>query len=228
MKKIVCALSLISLLLLVPHARAWGWGSHYDIVDVAYDALPENLRVNLDLAKIKEGVVAPDRWGDWPHTYPEVYSKAIDALEKARDYFHAQRYADASYYLGVAGHYIQIMVCLPHCVYGETEEQHVYFESTVAETLSPKQPALKQAFDLEWEISSYKAGAQEKWNAWLETHDQSYVQEGLDLAASLTYNAWYEVLTTAPEKRFQFPIVTVTAIILGLVVVVLVVKRYKM
>lgn len=195
MRKIAWVLPIVLLLALAPQVQAWGWEVHRRIVDVAYETLPENIRDLLVPYKIEEGWKAPDDpWGDFPHTFPDKYDDAVSALRKARDYYQKAQYSDASFWLGVAAHYIQDMVSLPHCVEGEPRDQHDYFESTVAGMLSPATPSRTDNFDLYSELRVYNDLAQQKWDNWLATENVAYVQEGLDLAASLTYNAWLQTL----------------------------------
>jgi hypothetical protein len=223
-KKIVWILPIV--LLLTPAAQAWGWDTHKNITDVAYDSLPDNIKDLLTPSKIEEGWKAPDDWGDHPHMFPDKYPQAVDALEKAKEYYQTDQYSDASFWLGVAAHYIQDMVSLPHCVYGETYEEHVYFESTVARTLSIAAPSLVENFDLFGQLYTYNNQSRQKWDDWLATENTVYVQEGLDLAASLTYNAWYQTLANVvPAEAPSLPLLpvatagAVTALIIMVILV---------
>lgn len=192
--KLSCVLSVALLLVLAPQATAWG--VHEDITEIAYEALPENLKSLLVFSEMVGGVRAPDfEWKDFQlHRFPEGYQQAVNALERAREYYERAQYADASFWLGAGAHYIQDMVCLPHCVYGETMDQHTYFETYVARTLEVATPSRLENFDLYRELQAYVNAAQQKWEDWLATENKAYVQEGLDLAALLTYNAWIETL----------------------------------
>jgi hypothetical protein len=195
MRKIAWVLIIVLLLAPASRVQAWGWDVHENITDAAYGALPHDIKFLLIPSKIEEGLMAPDVvWEDYPHRFPDKYQPTIDSLEKAKDHYQRGQYSDASFWLGVAAHYIQDMVSLPHCVYGETYEQHVYFESTVARTLPIVTPSRVENFDLYGELAAYNNRAQQKWNSWLATENTVYVQEGLDLAVSLTYNAWYRTL----------------------------------
>ncbi len=56
--------------------------------------------------RLKEGVLGPDKWGDYPHHYgKELQIK--DNLLLSRKYFLQDDFLNAYYYLGVALHYIQ-------------------------------------------------------------------------------------------------------------------------
>lgn len=209
MKKAAWVSSILLVLALASQVQAWGWDAHGNIIDAAYDALPDNIRELLVPYKIEDGWKAPDDpWGDYPHTFPDKYDDTVNALEKAREYYRKGRYSDSSFWLGVAAHYIQDMVTLPHCVYGESWDQHVYFESTVAETLPITTPSRIDNFNLYNELYAYNELAQQKWDAWLDnTENTYYVQEGLDLAASLTYNAWLQTLeNVVPLEGEAWPV----------------------
>jgi hypothetical protein len=57
-------------------------------------------------SRFKEGVIAPDKWGDYPHHYGK--GNAIqNNLLKARQYYLIDNHNDSFFYLGVALHYIQ-------------------------------------------------------------------------------------------------------------------------
>ena len=212
------AIFLVLFVLLASAPQVYGWGGtlfknvHHEIAETAYNALPENVRAKLDLNQIKAGVVAPDQWmfeqpitpeNLWRYVlhdkFPEACERAVEALGIAENHWQAGEYSSASFWLGVAGHYIQDLVSLPHCIEGGTDTQHAYFESSVVVTLTPAVPVGIENFDLYGEIASYRNGAQARWDAWLQTYDATYVQEGLNLATSLTANA------CAKPYRFHLP-----------------------
>ena len=56
--------------------------------------------------RFKEGVIAPDRWKDYPHHYGKSDEIARNLLS-ARQFYLQDNLQDAFYYLGVALHYIQ-------------------------------------------------------------------------------------------------------------------------
>jgi hypothetical protein len=209
MKKIAWVLPIVLLLTPALQVQAWGWEVHENITDVAYGALPENIKAFLMPSRIEEGWKAPDDWGDYPHKFRDRYPQTVNALEKAREYYQRAQYSDASFWLGVAAHYIQDMVSLPHCVYEETYDQHVYFESTVARRLSIATPSLVENFDLFGQLYTYNNQSRQKWDNWLATKNTIYVQEGLDLAASLTYNAWYQTLENVVPEAPSSPLLPV-------------------
>ena len=170
-----------------------------------------------------------------------AYGRAVKALEIAENY-RVKDYPSASFRLGVAGHCIQGLVCLPHCVwegwapetpeYSEWHVQHGYFESSIAAMLTPAASVGIDNFDLYSQIDTYRNGAQEKWDAWLQTYDATYVQEGLNLATSLTANAWCQALSIPPSAlgkevpEFNWlPYVGIGATVLVLAVVIATLKR---
>jgi hypothetical protein len=59
-----------------------------------------------ELSQLLEGVIAPDKWKDWPHHYGKS-NEIRHNLTRARHYFLNGDLLNAYYYLGVALHYIQ-------------------------------------------------------------------------------------------------------------------------
>ncbi len=96
---------VVLLLAMCSPTHAWKWKTHHDVVEAAFNALPPEVRVNLNLNEIKQGSIAPDKedFGH-PHTYPNTLFQALYWFENARREYSAGRYSDASYALGVASH----------------------------------------------------------------------------------------------------------------------------
>jgi hypothetical protein len=61
---------------------------------------------NFEASRLKEGVLAPDTWKDYPHHYKKEREIQQNLL-LSRKYFIADDFPNAYYYLGVALHYIQ-------------------------------------------------------------------------------------------------------------------------
>ena len=61
---------------------------------------------NLESSRLKEGVLDPDKWGDYPHHYGKE-RQIQNNLLISRRCFLADDFPNAYYYLGVALHYIQ-------------------------------------------------------------------------------------------------------------------------
>ena len=61
---------------------------------------------NLEESRLKEGVLAPDKWGNYPHHYKKEQEIQSNLL-LSRKYFLVDDFPNAYFYLGVALHYIQ-------------------------------------------------------------------------------------------------------------------------
>jgi hypothetical protein len=61
---------------------------------------------NLEASRLKEGVIEPDKWGDYPHHYRKE-REIQNNLLLSRRYFLADDFPNAYHYLGIALHYIQ-------------------------------------------------------------------------------------------------------------------------
>jgi hypothetical protein len=81
------------------------WKTHIRITFEALRRLGIPL-TNLEESRLKEGVLAPDKWKDYPHHYKKE-REIQDNLLLSRKYFLKDDFPNAYYYLGVALHYIQ-------------------------------------------------------------------------------------------------------------------------
>ncbi|MEW6221829.1 MAG: hypothetical protein AB1476_00700 [Candidatus Hadarchaeota archaeon] len=70
---------------------------------------------------------------------------------------------------------------------------HEVYE-TQGEQFYPAEPWGVAGFNLEQKLADYYSGASAKWQSWQSTRDPKIVSEGVDLAASYTYNAWGQAL----------------------------------
>jgi hypothetical protein len=102
--------------------------------------------------------------------------------------------------LGIAAHIIADSVTLVHNI--SWTDLHYEYEDQGAQ-LTPAEPSGIQNFSLEQKLTEYYSGAQAKWQSWLGTRDQAIVQEGVDFAASYTYNAWCQALGIVPSAWQQ-------------------------
>jgi hypothetical protein len=81
------------------------WTTHIRISTEVLRRLGINLSSEV-YSKFKEGIVAPDKWEDFPHHYGK--SEEIEEnLQKSRAYFLRDDLKNSFFYLGVALHYIQ-------------------------------------------------------------------------------------------------------------------------
>lgn len=231
MRKLHLALCVLLLLALAPQTYAWNWKTHWDVVQVAYQELPENVKVLLSYTIIRDGAVWPDRYRDTPdpygrtfptsgHIQPASRAQAVYWLEQARVYYWENNYDNAALALGTASHYIADSVSLVHNV-GWTD-LHFEFEDQ-GEWFTPAKLAGISNFDLEQKLTEYYNGAQAKWQRWLGTRDQTIVREGVDLAASYTYNAWCQALSVTPREAQETSLSIDFRLIAGIILVILVV-----
>src|SRR3989344_1639489 len=112
---------ILSILLLIPNVFAWNWFTHQEIGENVYNALPEDLQNKLNLEKIKEGTIAPDKdfKDNVRHHYPQSYNLTLHWLDVAKNSLETQDYDNASYAFGVATHYVSDSFSAPHYVKNE-------------------------------------------------------------------------------------------------------------
>ena len=61
---------------------------------------------DLEVSKLKEGVIDPDKWRDYPHHYKKE-KEIQNNLWFSRQHLLIDDFPNAYYYLGVALHYVQ-------------------------------------------------------------------------------------------------------------------------
>lgn len=241
MRKVHLALCVLLLLALAPQARAWNWKTHWDVVQVAYQELPENVKAVLSYTMIYEGAVWPDRYRNTPDPYGRTFpssghiqtasrAQATYWLEQAGGYYMDNDYDNAALALGIAAHYISDSVALVHNI-GWTD-LHEEFEDQ-GESFTPTKPLGIHNFNLEQKLTEYYTGAQSKWQRWLSTRDQTIVKEGVNLAASYTYNAWCQALDIVPTsweeqtgQLIDFRVIAAVALVVLIVVIAVGMKRF--
>ncbi len=81
------------------------WKTHIRITFDVFKKLEISLS-NLEATRLREGVIAPDTWGDYPHHFGKSYVIEQNLLT-SRDYFLREDFLNAYFYLGVSLHYIQ-------------------------------------------------------------------------------------------------------------------------
>jgi hypothetical protein len=202
MKKICFLLTAVVFSLSVQVVGAWEGSTHRAIAEAAYNKLPENVRARLNYTWIIDGSCwpdwyrnDPDPWGrTFPssgHIQPASRMQAKSWLLMAENRYGENDYDNASLYLGIASHYIADSMCLVHNI-GWTD-LHYEYEGQGA-SLILAEPTPIENFDLSEKLAEYYGSAQDTWHRWLSTRDVSIAQEGVDLAATYTYNAWCQAL----------------------------------
>ena len=164
---------VIVLLLILPAVNAWKAETHKNIIEYVYLNLPIEQQERLNLTKLKEGAIAPDRdFKDFRnHHYPPSLNKAKLWLDND---------TDLSYNLGVASHYIVDSFVAPHNIKGEKYSDHSNFESQVS-SYYPSVECKDYGFSLE----DLKFGTKnyQDWNLWLKTKNNNIPKREVDEAS---------------------------------------------
>ncbi len=169
---------LIILLILLPAANAWSWDTHQNIIEYVYLALPVEAQMKLDITKLKEGAVMPDKiFKDHRmHHYPE-------SLEEARKWLNND--TDLSLNIGIASHYITDSFAAPHNIFGEDYNKHAQFENQV-DKYYPNVECGNYGFKLE-NLKIATKNSQD-WNLWLKTKDKNIPRREVDEAAKFLFS----------------------------------------
>lgn len=238
MRKIILILPLVLLVLLASQAYAWKWTTHRAVAKAAYDQLPENVRIHLSYTTIKDGSTWPDEYRDTPdpygrtfpskwHIQPGSRTQAAYWLTEAKNRYENGDYDNASLYLGIAAHLIADSTALVHNI-GWTD-LHDEFEQEGA-NISPATPSGISGFDLAQKLTEFYNAAPAKWQQWLGSRDPSIVQEGVDAAASYTYNAWCQALGVTPHYAtslsIDFRLIAAIVLVVLVIAVAVGIKRY--
>ena len=158
---------LIILLLLLPTVYAWKAETHENIIEYVYLNLPIEVQTQLNITKLKEGAVMPDRdFKDFRrHHYPA-------SLEEANKWLNNN--SDLSLNLGIASHYITDSFAAPHNIPGEEYYDHSYFEKQVTYYY----PNI-ECKDYGFTINNLHIAAKnsEDWGIWLKTKDKKIPQK---------------------------------------------------
>jgi len=238
MRKIILILPLVLFVLLAPHAYAWKWATHEAVAKAAYDQLPENVRIHLSYTIIEDGSTWPDEYRDTPDPYGRTFpssghiqlgsrTQAAYWLTEAENRYRENDFDNASLYLGIAAHYIADSTALVHNI-GWTD-LHSEFEQQGA-SISPATPSGISGFDLAQKLTEFYNAASTKWQQWLGSRDPSIVQEGVDAAASYTYNAWCQALGVTPNYAsglsIDFRLIAAIVLVVLVVIIAVGMKRY--
>ena len=241
MKKTYLILTAVLLLLLVPGANAWKWSTHRAVARAAYEELPENIRIYLNDTIIEDGSTWPDEYRNTPdpygrtfpssgHIQPGSRAQAAYWLTEAGNRYWENDFDNASLYLGIAAHYIADSMCLVHNV-PYNEEKHDLYESQGA-YLTPAEPTAIPNFNLEQKLTEYHSEANGKYQSWVSSQYPSIVQDGVDLSASYTYNAWCQTLgAPLPEAQgassfVDFRLIAGVALVILIVIIAVGAKRF--
>ena len=171
-------LILIVFIIYCLNVNAWKDDTHIMFAENVYYSMPDELQAKLNLSRMKEGSVAPDKdFKDFKrHHYPDsLYLSKLWLNNKT----------DVSYSFGVASHYISDSFVAPHNIVGEKYNDHAYFESQ-AFYYSPKAKCKDYGFKLD-ELKIATKNKQD-WNKWLNGKDREIVHEEVDEAMAFVYS----------------------------------------
>ncbi|MEW6592183.1 MAG: zinc dependent phospholipase C family protein [Candidatus Hadarchaeota archaeon] len=203
------AFCVLLLLATARGAQAWNGKTHQDIAEAAHQKLPDNLRLLLSYTTVQEGAVWPDRYRTTPdpsgrtfpssgHIQPASRAQADNWLKQAENRYLENDLENAALYLGIAAHLISDSVTLVHNI--DWTNLHEVYEAQ-GEQFYPAEPWGIAGFNLEQKLAEYYNGASAKWQSWQSTRDPNIVSEGVDLAASYTYNSWSQALGISPQMQ---------------------------
>ena len=198
---IIMCLFLIGVFFVqIPAASAWNWNTHEEIVENNYNSLPSDIQQNLSLDAMKEGSMDPDfKFFDFKyHSYPNSYGKAEEWLNRGQYYYEIGDYYYASYCYGVASHYITDSFSAPHCA-GASGPNHTLYE-TKASFLTPG--VIQSNDDLHSAMNKASINGKTNWNDWLNSKNNSDIQNDLNNGTSASYNAIHDsIINSHPVKK---------------------------
>ena len=195
-------LFLVISIVFAPASSAWNWQTHSQIAEAIYHGLPSDVQQKLDLNIMKEASNDPDEiFKDFRHhSYPKSYQKAESWLEQGKTAYDRGDYENASYCYGVASHYISDTFSAPHCVSKESSSDHSKYEDQ-AEKLTPV--ATYTSGDLNSKMEDGYNQGKTSWSEWLQTHDETIVQENLNMGASAALSAIKDSINDENETSKQ-------------------------
>ncbi|MBS3175266.1 zinc dependent phospholipase C family protein [Candidatus Woesearchaeota archaeon] len=175
MNKILIVLIFI---LIIPIVNSWKDDTHMQFVENVYHSMPFELQNELNLSRMKEGSVAPDKYfKDFKmHHYPFSYNLAKKWLENK---------TDISYSFGVAAHYTADSFVAAHNVAGEKYNDHEYFELQATWHISEIE-CKDYGFKLD-QLGIARKNAKD-WYVWLKSKDKSIANNEVDEAMIFIYS----------------------------------------
>ncbi len=217
-------LLLILIILLIPDVFAWNWFTHKEFGENVYNALPNEWQQKLNLEKIREGAIAPDKdfKDNVRHHYPPSYNLTIYWLDIAKKSLENQDYDNASYAFGVATHYVSDSFSSPHYVKNEPYNLHEEYEWQAKKI---KTKCQKRSYDLQKELEqATKSG--EDWNDWLKTKDSKLPQNRLEQAQELIFAIGLDLFNSeCKQETNYFPIIIGVFSIICLIVILVLICR---
>ncbi len=184
MKKAILLIFLIILSLNI----SWNWPNHQILVERVYYTLDFKTQQELNITLLKEGAIAPDKvfHDNVRHSYPRSYAQTKIWLEKASDSYDKKDFDNASYFFGIASHYISDTFAAPHNVQKEPPKLHLEFES-VKYKPKTKCTGNKIIQDLNYSLFEATQGKKEDWSEWVNTRNDEIPKKGIDQSLELLY-----------------------------------------
>lgn len=218
---------LILIVLLIPNVFAWNWFTHKEFGENIYNSLPEELQAKLNLEKIREGTIAPDKdfKDNVRHHYPPSYNLTLHWLDIAKKSLEQQDYDNASYAFGVATHYVSDSFSAPHYVKKEPYSLHEEYEWQAKKI---KTKCKKRSYDLQKELEEATKSGQD-WEEWLKTKDSKLPQKRLEQAQELIFAIGLELFNTEckQETNYFLLIIGIIAIVALIIIFMLATKKIK-
>lgn len=186
-------LKALNILMVPDVIPKWTWPGHANVIEVVYNKMPDEIKGNLDLNKMKDGSNDPDeKFKDTAlHHYPKSYDKAKKWLDDGKTNYTSKNYEQASYCFGVASHYIADTFAAPHCVSKEPSNLHHKFE---VENDDYTPTAEYKSGDMDTLMRNGIAQGEKDWKDWLETKDTSIPHSEADMGASVAYSVIKDML----------------------------------
>src|SRR3989338_5511170 len=177
---------LFLLILIVTPVYPWSWDTHQNIVEYVYLGLPIEIQMQLNLTKLKDGAIIPDRdFKDHKkHHYPYSMMEAKKWLEND---------TDISTNLGIASHYITDSYAAPHNIFGEKPFQHAAFEKQVSKYY-PKVSC--KDYNLKIEQLDGALTTSKDWSIWLKTKNIKIPKNEVDEATKMLFSVFLDKLNT--------------------------------
>ncbi|MBS3167881.1 zinc dependent phospholipase C family protein [Candidatus Woesearchaeota archaeon] len=184
-------INLILLFLLIPTVNAWKWTTHENIIEYVYYNLPLEKQQELNLTKLKEGSIIPDR--DFRDTRKHSLPKSLEEAEKWLN-----NDSDLSLNIGIASHYISDSFVAPHNIAGEDYDDHAKYEGQV-KYYYPNSDCKDYGYRLEdLKIASKNS---KNWNLWLKTKNKSVPEKEVEESTKFLFSIILNKLnTTCIEK----------------------------
>ncbi len=171
---------IILFLLIAENVYAWKTNTHQEFAENVYYSMPDELQSKLDLNKMKEGSIAPDKFfkDSKNHYYPMSLILAKKWLNNK---------SDLSYNFGIATNYISDSFDAPYSVIGKNTKDKNLFEGMVSNYKTNVQ-CEDYGLDLDKDLIK-SANNKVDWIKWLGNRDKKIVEKEYDESMMFIYSA---------------------------------------